>query len=50
MNFLIVKKKLKAKPSWWKTKKADETTEIQLLKLIQLLTLLNSYEDSHSIK
>jgi hypothetical protein len=46
MNFtMVVKKKLKSKkPCGGKAKKADEATEVRLLKVKLLQTLLNSYE------
>jgi hypothetical protein len=48
---MVVKKKLKKQKAvvWWKAKK-----QMRLLKLVAeteiLLTLLNSYENNHSIK
>jgi hypothetical protein len=52
MNFtMVVKKKLKSKSRrGGKAKKADDATEaVQLLKLKLQLTLLNNYENNHSI-
>jgi hypothetical protein len=50
MNYNGGKKKLKAKAVVVEKLKKQMKLPAQLLKLIQLQTLLNSYEDNHSIK